>query len=221
VRSKPISFDYATGSTFAVKVNGKPVFLLNDFRKKVDQNVKGQKYVTAFKTALNNDIFLALWGRIVKDGAYMSHDWTVKADADTVFFASRLRAVLQEHPEREGGVYLNNCKFGLHGPLEVLSRGAVQAYAWGESRCVQHFEKLCSGDCKWGEDMFMDQCLSKVLGVARADEFTLLREDHCDPPPGWQTCGDPSVVAFHPYKDTAALDLCINTAENAAATQAA
>lgn len=56
MRSKPISFDYATGSTFAVKVNGKPVFLLNDFRKKVDQNVKGQKYVTAFKTALTKQI---------------------------------------------------------------------------------------------------------------------------------------------------------------------
>lgn len=56
VRSKPISYDYATGSTFAVKVNGKPVFLLNDFRKKVDQNVKGQRYVTAFKTALQKQI---------------------------------------------------------------------------------------------------------------------------------------------------------------------
>ena len=29
----------------------------------------------------------------------------------------------------------------------------IQAYAWGESRCVQHFKKLCSGDCKWGEDI--------------------------------------------------------------------
>ena len=40
VRSKPIDYDYATGSTFSVKVNGKPVFLLGDFRKKVDATVK-------------------------------------------------------------------------------------------------------------------------------------------------------------------------------------
>ena len=52
VRHRPISYDYATGSTFSVKVNGKPVFLLNDFRKKVDANVKGARYVTAFKSAL-------------------------------------------------------------------------------------------------------------------------------------------------------------------------
>ncbi len=40
VRSKPIDYDYATGSTFSVKVNGKPVFMLGDFRKKVDASVK-------------------------------------------------------------------------------------------------------------------------------------------------------------------------------------
>ena len=40
VRSRPIDYDYATGSTFSVKVNGKPVFLLGDFRKKVDASVK-------------------------------------------------------------------------------------------------------------------------------------------------------------------------------------
>jgi len=58
VRHRPVSYDYLTGSTFAVKVNGKPVFLLNDFRKKVEANLKEQKgkknclYVTAFKQSL-------------------------------------------------------------------------------------------------------------------------------------------------------------------------
>ena len=40
MRSRPIDYDYSTGSTFSVKVNGKPVFLLGDFRKKVDASVK-------------------------------------------------------------------------------------------------------------------------------------------------------------------------------------
>ena len=52
VRHRPINYDYATGSTFSVKVNGKAVFMLNDFRKKVDEKVKGTKYVSAFKEAL-------------------------------------------------------------------------------------------------------------------------------------------------------------------------
>ncbi len=56
VKARPVSYDYATGSTFSVKINGKPVFLLNDFRKKVDSNVKNAKYVTAFKKALEQQV---------------------------------------------------------------------------------------------------------------------------------------------------------------------
>ena len=56
VKYRPIAYDYATGSTFSVKINGKPVFLLNDFRKKVDANVKNAKYVTAFKKSLEQQV---------------------------------------------------------------------------------------------------------------------------------------------------------------------
>jgi hypothetical protein len=52
VRHRPINYDDATGSTFIVKINGKPVFMLNDFRKKVGEKVKGAKYVAVFKEAL-------------------------------------------------------------------------------------------------------------------------------------------------------------------------
>lgn len=34
------------------QINGKPTFLLNDFRKKVDAGVKGARYVSAFRKAL-------------------------------------------------------------------------------------------------------------------------------------------------------------------------
>ena len=56
VKYRPVSYDYATGSTFSVKINGKPVFLLNDFRKKVDGSVKNAKYVTAFRNALEAQV---------------------------------------------------------------------------------------------------------------------------------------------------------------------
>ena len=56
VRHRPVAYDYATGSTFSVKINGKPMFLLNDFRKKVDGNVKNAKYVTAFKKSLEQQV---------------------------------------------------------------------------------------------------------------------------------------------------------------------
>ena len=36
----------------AWQINGKPTFLLGDFRKKVDKNVKNARYVTAFRQSL-------------------------------------------------------------------------------------------------------------------------------------------------------------------------
>merc|ERR1719220_2047052 len=100
-----------------------------------------------FGTALNTEIFLAVWARVVSDGRFQVHDWTVKVDPDCGFFPDRLRTILLHHAEGPAGVYLNNCKLGLHGPLEVLSRKAVSAWWAGVPKCQQHFNQACSGDC--------------------------------------------------------------------------
>lgn len=154
-----------------------------------------------FGTALNTGVFLALWAKIVMDGRFLYHDWTVKVDPDAVFAPERLRMHLMGHLEADSGVYLNNCKFGLHGPLEVFSRNAVKVWALGARECVDYFTQLCKGACGWGEDMFIDQCMKRKLKIRRDHDFTLLLEDHCDPPKGWQDCTDKTVVAFHPFKE--------------------
>jgi len=176
-----------------------------------------------FKTALNMPIFRAVWNQVFQDGRYRYHDWTVKADPDCVFFPQRLRPLLLQHHEAApGGTYLNNCKLGMHGPLEVFSRNAVQTLVQNWLGCEQHFQQLCSGDCRWGEDMFVDQCLWKVMHVQRDFEGLLLREDHCHPPPGWDTCSYmPRVVAFHPFKTVGGYKRCMqNAAQTAAMTPA-
>jgi hypothetical protein len=168
-----------------------------------------------FKTALNNDIFLAVWAKVISDGRYRFHDWTVKVDPDCVFFPARLRAILVNHKDPGGqGMYLNNCKRGMHGPLEVLSRNAVLAWGKGQAHCTKHFTKLCSGPCLWGEDMFLDQCLQKVLKVKRDFDEHLLVEDHCDPPPDWYSCREASAVAFHPFKEPAGFRHCVRNASS-------
>jgi len=162
-----------------------------------------------FGTALNTDIFLAVWAEVLRQGRFLFHSWTVKADPDCVFFPNRLRKLLQHHePDPENGVYLNNCKYGMHGPLEVFSRNAV--VAWGDSRerCVKHFTELCSGPCLWGEDMFIDQCMQRVVGAQRDDEWSLLVEDHCDAPEGWTDCKDTDKVSFHPFKEVSDYEEC-------------
>ena len=63
---------------------------------------------------------------------------------------------------RAKGVYINNCKYGLHGPIEILSSTAVTELVRGRERCAKHFTHECGGECAWGEDLFIDQCLWKV-----------------------------------------------------------
>jgi len=163
-----------------------------------------------FQTALNNDIFLAVWDKVFKDARYKFHDWVVKADPDSVFFPQRLRVAVQFHPDTGEGIYLNNCRFGLHGPLEVLSKNAVDKWAAGTQQCVDHFNQVCSGPCLWGEDMFMDQCMQKVLKVKRDDDWNLLSEPHCEAT-DWQDCKN-GRVTFHPFKKMEDYEACLEAA---------
>jgi len=168
-------------------------------------------YGGEFKTALNTEIFMAVWDKVESEGRFRLCDWTVKTDPDTVFFPDRLRGIVRALHEEPNGVYLNNCKFGFHGPLEVFSRNAVTQWARGKERCAVHFTKLCSGPCLWGEDMFIDQCLDKVLGVERAEEWDLLVEAHCAPPLDWAECRDGAKVSFHPFKTVEGYRACLET----------
>jgi len=177
----------------------------------VDSDLKCEKG-GEFGTALNLKIFLAVWTKVVFDGDFRFHGWTVKVDADSVFFPDRLKSLLAYQKEPlDGGVYLNNCKFGMHGPIEVFSKNAIGAFQAAGDQCKAHFEQTCQGDCKWGEDIWVDQCL-KYLNVRRDDEWQLLVEDHCDAPVPWSatTACDGSHVSFHPFKDVSSYAQCMS-----------
>lgn len=164
-----------------------------------------------FNTALNTDIFLLVWQKVFDETRFQYSDWTVKVDPDCVFFPYRLRIAVSFHADSHGGAYLNNCKYGLHGPLEVLSARAVVAYVAGQMRCKAHFNEVCSGPCGWGEDMFMDQCLDKVLGIERIDDWNLLSEAHCDSD-DWMECKSRR-IAYHPFKSTVDYQRCMGNAD--------
>jgi len=108
----------------------------------------------------------------------------------------------------------------LHGPLEIFSRNAVRSWAKGAASCIRHFQQQCDGPCAWGEDLFIDQCLWKVLHVQRVDNWRILQEDHCDPPKGWETCDDASFTAFHPFKDAKKYFGCFENATRASKERA-
>ncbi|CAE7193803.1 endou [Symbiodinium sp. CCMP2456] len=168
-----------------------------------------------FKTALNLRIFAAYWKQLFVDGDFLNYNYVIKADADTVFLFNRLPPLLAKYDDRASGydgkgVYFNNCKYGMHGPLEVFSQNAVLAL-WGLfETCYYYFLDLCSGDCNWGEDLWCDQCLKRKANrtIDRVNLYDLLQERHCDPPKDWDSCTDPDVVAFHPFKSVETWQAC-------------
>lgn len=165
-----------------------------------------------FGTALNTDIFLAVWDKVFERRVYFDTDWTVKADADTAFFPHRLQRSLAGISELPHGVYINNCQFGLHGPLEVFSKNAVSIFAGGKDSCKTWLNDLCSGPCPFGEDMWLDKCLQDQLNVHRNSIYSILSEDHCDGDGSWMTCKDTSKAAFHPFKSADDFTSCITNA---------
>jgi len=174
-----------------------------------------------FKSALNLRIFASFWRQVISEGQYLLYNWIVKADPDTVFFPDRLRPILKQHEEgsmsqSSPGVYFNNCKFGMHGPLEIFSVATVRALSSSFQGCYEMFQKLCNGDCQWGEDIWVDQCLKRFVQAKRVFNAKLLSEAHCDPSPGWQDCKDPSRVAFHPFKTVADHEICQRSSESVA-----
>uniref|UniRef100_A0A7S1WUN5 Uncharacterized protein n=1 Tax=Alexandrium catenella TaxID=2925 RepID=A0A7S1WUN5_ALECA len=155
-----------------------------------------------FQAANNTRIFLKVWKKLIDDGRYRFHAWTVKSDPDAVFFPARLRMIVSktEDPQAGNGVFLNNCYHGLHGPLEVLSRRSMELYAVrGMETCP--FEQV--------EDFYLYRCLLK-LGAKQVDAFDILSERNCETE-GWELCGDHH-AAFHPFKKEEPWAQCLQRA---------
>jgi hypothetical protein len=162
-------------------------------------------------SALNAWIFISLWKTVVTDKTYAAYDWVVKVDPDCVFFPDRLGPVLASH---QGVGYVNNCRYGMHGPIEVFSSGAITTLgldyekSW-DGKAPKTCMKMHFG--QWGEDMFIDQCLLK-LGVTGPIDPRLMCEDHCDCP-AWYWCKNGTDrVSFHPFKTVEAYENCMANA---------
>jgi hypothetical protein len=153
-------------------------------------------------TALNTEIFVRVWKKVVSGKAFAAHGWTVKADPDAVIIPRRLRLRAGRSrflSGRKDKVYMNNCQFGLHGPVEMMSLGAMAAYRDGIDRCVEDLRDEFS---QYGEDVFLRECL-QLLGVDKVEDFSMMKETHCD----WYGEVDQEVLpcdkgraAYHPLK---------------------
>ena len=92
-----------------------------------------------FGTALNLDIFIAVWTKVISDAIFEKHAWTVKVDPDAAFFPQRLRYILGfiKHDHVPQGIVLTNgglgarevdcCPTGPERPAELLQNCAEGA----------------------------------------------------------------------------------------------
>jgi len=165
---------------------------------------------TSAHTVCNALTFLRIWSRVVEEGSFLRHAWTVKVDFDAVFFPNRLRALLDEHTTGVARYVWNlKCWSSIQflGPLEILSRAALEFYDDRSWACVQHLN--------WrtvGEDLFMQECLD-YLKVPHVDLSGILSDNSAPPghdpdPCAYVACTDQEKVAFHHFKTPKEWDVC-------------
>lgn len=159
-------------------------------------------------TAGNSELFINFWEALRLDGRYKQVDWIVKVDADAVLLPGRLRWHLSTHTGQKA--YIVNCNKPLlpegpmmFGALEAISRSALEQYYEKSHDCQTGFPQFKT----WGEDWYMGHCLEK-LGVQRVEDFDIYQDGVCK----GVYCGNTVAAAFHPKKDVASWEACLNLA---------
>lgn len=183
-------------------------------------------------TVMNTDVFVRFWQAVGRVGTYNNHDWTVKADPDAMFMPQRLRDLVTCGPECNlpggtlpvpgGPVFFNNCKWGMHGGMEVMSLEGIQLFITGMGQCesirlaamdINQPPGQRARDHAFGEDQYLRRCLRHV-GVHQVEEEPILLSE-------LRACGQPYPtdckgvrVAFHAMKTVEDWNYCAYYAEN-------
>eukprot|EP00930_Biecheleria_cincta_P001055 TRINITY_DN102220_c0_g1_i1.p1 TRINITY_DN102220_c0_g1~~TRINITY_DN102220_c0_g1_i1.p1 ORF type:complete len:765 (+),score=95.18 TRINITY_DN102220_c0_g1_i1:119-2413(+) len=159
----------------------------------------GGSLVTVLASA---KVFVKAWQAVFNDGRYRRYDWTLKVDPDLVIVPERLRTVLESHcPAIDGGCgkkILRNFGGDLRGPVEALSRDAVERLAGGIAECAASLDM--SSETEF--DLLTD--CTGTLGIESDSDTTLLSDNHIGEP---RPC-DTVHATFHPFKDAANYDNC-------------
>jgi len=181
-------------------------------------------------TWINTGMYKQVWKAIGKKATYAGYDWTVKADADAIFFPDKLVERVHLLPVGPSGAFLVNCegvKYGFFGNLEVISKTAFSILAANIDKCDKDtvkdwkvgIEKGKYGPM--GEDLFAEMCMRKN-GVSALEVFDISKDGCCEAKrPGnekknkkWKPdCASTSTPAIHPFKKPAEYEECMEAAE--------
>jgi len=162
---------------------------------------------TGQKTLVNTGAFVKIWQQVKQDGQHLLHDWTVKVDADCVWFPARLRTHIRSlRAPAATPIYLKNAlaKYtngGFLGAIEILSRAAIEKYLDNADSCVKHI------GLKSGEDGYLKDCMD-ALGVGFMHDELIM-----NPSPQPATCQMSEFAAFHPMKAVGDWASCYDIAD--------
>lgn len=167
---------------------------------------------------VNTGMFQQAWKAIGQAQTYKSYDWTVKVDADAVFFPSRLVKRIEFMPRATTGVFLTNCQSvdnGFFGSLEVFSEVAFSSLVANVDNCNNTLPwtiGVKGGEYgPMGEDLFAEKCLEKN-GAMKIEAFDIKVDGACpaNRPKDqaknkkWKpNCAQTVTPAMHPFKKTA------------------
>merc|ERR1712151_332778 len=182
-------------------------------------------------TWINTGMYQQIWKAIGEKGTYAGYDWTVKADADAVFFPGKLVERIAMLPVPATGAFLINCegvKYGFFGNLEEISKTAFSILAANIDTCDKDTVKewkvgIEKGKyCPMGEGLFAEMCMRKN-GVTGTEVFDISKDGCCEAKrPGdmkknkkWKPdCASSNTPALHPFKKPAEYKECMEEAED-------
>lgn len=169
----------------------------------------GEAEKTAWKSISNTDIFISAWNQAIQEGKFWHNDWTVKADADCVFFANRLQMHLEKlRAPKDHPVYIKNCdfKFRFQGSLEVFSSKAVEMLKDHMQECVTRIGH------EGGEDFFIMTCMD-AMGVGSMEDLDILYDKYATGEhlilDDVSACKNAWTAAFHPFRTIDVWDHCV------------
>merc|ERR1712107_869824 len=162
-------------------------------RPKSDNNETDGKELSSW-TSSESKIwpFMLAWQKLGREDRLMLHDWVIKVDTGTVFFADRLRGLLKSYTQNGGRTaFFTNCRHGgvneMRDSIEVISKKAIDVFLHSGDHC-----ESALGEPDWSEEKAFSKCM-EVLHVEQLYDQKLLADKKCYFP----TCWDKSMAAFH------------------------
>ena len=172
----------------------------------------------------NTKLYLTAWRQLFAAGDVFDHEWIIKVEPDTVFFAGRLKAWLP--PASTEPLLVANCEVPMGadlpprpmmlGSLEIINVAAGRQLLTGMHDCEK------SAPLNQGEARFLNECAEQsgwdLWADAAHTSDGILIDTACTS--SYQPGCTHDSVSFHPFKKVSDFQACHEQAKNVSRAKA-